>query len=222
MVLATGMLITPAAQAGGWAETVLDPPPAKIESKVTYTLGFWVLQHGSYPIKSGDLGRVALAATDKEGNTVSFPATKSATEGHYSAEVVFPHDGVWQVGSSHETLMSDEHVAMVTVPGAVEIAPSDVRVRAPHKWGVVRPSFPPTGSGAQAAAPMDFGSQEEPEALVEPRSLESTAAPAETAASVEESGGGVPIELVVAGGLAVLALAVALGRRYARGNRQLG
>jgi hypothetical protein len=226
MVLATGMLTTSTAQAGGWAETVLDPTPAKIESTVTYTFGFWVLQHGSYPIKSGDLGQVALTAVDDEGNTVSFPATGSVTEGHYFAEVVFPHDSVWQVGASHELLMADSDVATVTVPGAVRVSASDVQSRAPHDWGTVRPSFPPTASDAQAAAPMEYAPPEEPRGLIEPlvpmdeSTEESTAA--DTSAAAEEPGGGLPIELVVAGGLAVLALAAGLGRRYARGNRRLG
>ena len=48
-VLATGLLAATPAQAGNWEETLLDPPPARIEPGVTYTFGYWILQHGSYP-----------------------------------------------------------------------------------------------------------------------------------------------------------------------------
>lgn len=214
-VLAAGMLSTSTAQAGGWAETVLDPPPAKIESKVTYTFGFWVLQHGSYPFKGGDLGEVALRATDEDGNVVTFPATNGPTEGHFFAEVVFPHDSVWQLGSVHQMLMSDANVALVTVPGEVRISPSDVKQRAHHDWGAVRPSFPPTADDAQIAAPLDYPDQTKTvRPLVEPRNTENAAA------AVDEPGGNLPVELVVAAGLATVALAIWLGRRHARGDQR--
>lgn len=212
-MLATGLLATAPAQAGGWAETVLDPPPAAIEPEVTYTFGFWVLQHGSYPVMNGDLGEVTLTATDGHGTEVAFPATPSATEAHYSAEVVFPHKGVWQVGATQGMFMPDPLVAVVTVPGEVEITPSEVAQRAPHDWGAVRPSFPPAADDAQFAAPH-APYETTPEALVEPRT-ESPPEPVARSTS-EETGSGWPVELVAAGGLAVLALAVGLGRRYRR------
>ncbi|GAB3448363.1 hypothetical protein GCM10027436_41390 [Actinophytocola sediminis] len=202
LALVAGVLGVSPAHAGGWAETVLDPPPARIESTVTYTFGFWVLQHGSYPIRHGDLGAVALTAADADGARVTFPATSGATEGHYSAEVVFPHDGVWQLGAAHETLMPDALVAVVTVPGAVAIEPSEVGRRAAHDWGTVRPGFPPTADDAQIAAPQD------PPREVAPRSAVTDAA--------RESG--VPAEVVVAGGLLVVAVAAGV-RRYVRRAR---
>lgn len=226
MVLAAGVAgSTPAVAgglagglAGGWSETVLDPPPARVESKVTYTFGFWVLQHGSYPIRGGDLGTVALTATDGKGASVSFPATKSATEGHYSAEVVFPHDGEWQVGTAQEMLMPDESVAVVTVPGAVRIMPSEVDQRAPHKWGPVRPGFPPKAAGAQADAPLNYAPEESAVPLVEPRAARSPADPASDGASAlgAESDTGMPVELVVAGGLVLVAVAAGLARSVRR------
>ncbi|WP_154814728.1 hypothetical protein [Actinophytocola xinjiangensis] len=211
--LAAALLATTPAHAGGWSETVLDPPPGHIERAVTYTFGFWVLQHGSYPIKAGNLGEVTLTATDDDATRVTFPATESATAGHYSAEVVFPHDGEWQIGTEHSTLMPDPLVAVVTVPGTVDIMPSEVAHRAPHDWGTVRPSFPPTTDNAQVAAPEGYN-PEEPQALIDPGPTTTTAA-----APTPETPGGPPIELLVAGGLALLALTAALARHHRRRTR---
>ncbi len=215
MVLATGLLAAQPAQAGAWAETVLDPPPARVEADVTYTFGYWILQHGSYPFQGGDLGPTALRATDEKGNVVDFPGTPSATDGHYSAEVVFPHAGRWTVGSQHGMIMPDALVATVTVPGAVEIAPSEMTERAPHRWGDVRPSFPPTAPDANMGAPQGFVS-EEPRALVDLQRVEPRSQ--ETAVPADEPGAALPVWLVAAAGLVTLGLAVWLFRRYRRVN----
>jgi hypothetical protein len=206
-VLATGLLATTPAAAGAWEETLLDPPPTRIEQGVTYTFGYWILQHGSYPYMGGDLGPTALRATDDNGEMVEFPGTKTPTDGHYSAEVVFPHNGTWTISSQHEVIMTDTNVATVTVPGGVAIAPSMMTERAPYKWGEIRPSFPPSapdadmGAPAQAPAPV-----ETPD--VAPRAHET--APAGTS---------LPVWLVVAGGIATVGFALLLTRRYRRANR---
>jgi hypothetical protein len=217
-VLAAGVLSPATAHAGNWAETVLDPPPDRVEPAVTYTFGFWVLQHGSYPFKGGDLGPVALTATDGDGEVVRFPATAAATPGHYSAEVVFPRSGVWTVGAEHGVLANDVDVARVTVPGAVEVSPSDMSTRAPHAWGPVRPSFPPSAPDPALAARDGYA----PPTTTEP-TTEPIAEPAEDhavapAAAVDE-GTGLPVGLVVALGLGTVGLAVWLARRHVRANR---
>ncbi|OLF14924.1 hypothetical protein BU204_24620 [Actinophytocola xanthii] len=209
------LLLSPAAEAGGWAETVLDPTPARVQARVTYTLGFWVLQHGSYPYQ-GDLGPVVLTART-EGEFLEFPATRAATPGHYSAEVVFPRDGVWLFGTRHGELAFDEDVAIVTVPGAFEISPSELATRAEHAWGAVRPSFPPSRPGAQVAAPSGEP-VETVGALVEPRREEPAEQTAEQAAEREDPAA-LPVALVVGAGLATLALAGWLVRRHRRANR---
>lgn len=211
-VLATMLATGLPAQAGAWEETLLDPPPARIEPGVTYTFGYWILQHGSYLYQGGDLGPTALAATDDKGNVVRFPGTMSATEGHYSAEVVFPHAGRWTIGSHHEVIMPDELVATVTVPGAVKIAPSMMTERAPWKWGAIRPSFPPSAPDAAMNAPSGplpetavplVGSDR-----VEPRSQ----------TTAEQPGTELPGWLPIAGGVVVIGLAGWLVRRYRRTN----
>jgi hypothetical protein len=206
-VLTSGLLATSAAQAGNWEETLLDPPPAGVEPGVTYTFGYWVLQHGSYPYQGGDLGPTALVATEKDGDTVEFPGLATKTAGHYSAEVVFPHRGTWTVASKHEVLMPDPLVATVTVPGTVAVAPSEMKERAPYRWGAVRPSFPPAAADAAATA-----------AGAPPTTTEQTVAP-KSQASVEKPAKSLPWSLVVLGCLATVGFAVWLGRRYARANR---
>jgi len=209
-VLATGLLAAPQASAGAWEETLLDPPPARIEAGLTYTFGYWILQHGSYPYMGGDLGPTALRATDEKGQVVDFPGTKTVTDGHYSAEVIFPHDGDWTISSQHEVLMPDTNVAMVTVPGGVRIAPSDMRSRAPYKWGNIHPQFPPAAADAQLGAPEAPPSAT---ALVDPPRV----APRSQQASTETPGTGLPMWLVVVAGAVTVGFAVWLGRRRARG-----
>jgi hypothetical protein len=202
-VVATGLFSAGPASAGGWEETLLDPPPTRVSPGVTYTFGYWILQHGSYPF-DGDLGATGLRATSGDGTIVDFPGTESHTDGHYSAEVVFPEAGVWTISSRHDMLMPDENVAVVEVPGSVRITPSDVADRADHEWGAVRPSFPPTAPDAELGAPPATGSPE-----VAPRAARTT----------DEPGHDLPVWLVVAGGVATVAFAVLLARRGRRSQR---
>lgn len=198
-VLATGLFTTTPAHAGNWEETLLDPPPSRIEPGVTYTFGYWILQHGSYPFQGGDLGPTALRATDGEGTSIDFPGTRSRTAGHYSAEVVFPHKGTWTISSQHEVIMPDPRVAVVTVPGTVAIEPSEMTQRADYKWGDVRPSFPPG-----VAAPV----VEVPEV-----------APRGHTTATDEDADRLPTWLVVVGGAVTIGFAVLLARRYRKVNR---
>ncbi|MPZ79414.1 MAG: hypothetical protein GEV28_03065 [Actinophytocola sp.] len=209
-VLASGLLATSTAQAGNWEETLLDPPPAMIEQGVTYTFGYWILQHGSYPYMGGDLGPTALLATDEKGEEVEFTGTPSMTKGHYSTEVLFPHDGTWTISSKHDILMPDALVATVTVPGGVEIAPSDMQKRAPYDWGVIQPSFPPTAPDASMAGPGAAPTSESVAPQVAPRSND---------AAIDEPGSSLPVGLVILGGVATVGFAVWLGRRYVRSNK---
>ena len=141
---------------------------------------------------------------------VDFPGTKSRTAGHYSAEVVFPHDGTWTIASQHEVIMPDPNVvAVVTVPGSVAIAPSEMTERADHEWGTVRPSFPPSAADADMGAPPRLGGGRR---MVAPRGHE-------TAVDRRAGGPRCPLWLVVVGGAVTIGFAVLLARRYRRVNR---
>lgn len=212
-VLATGLLAAAPAQAGAWEETLLDPPPARVEAGVTYTFGYWILQHGSYPYQGGDLGPTALRATDEQGTVVDFPGTASPTDGHYFAEVVFPHDGAWTIGSQHEVIMPDVLVASVTVPGPVRIEPSMMTERADHDWGAVRPSFPPSAPDAELGAPQETPAGDTGP-LVDPGQVEQRG----QRVAVDEAGAALPVWLFVAGGVVVVGLAGWRVRRYRHTN----
>jgi hypothetical protein len=207
-VLISGLFVTSTAQAGNWEETLLDPTPARIDPGVTYTFGYWVLQHGSYPFMGGDLGPTALVATDERGDTVEFAGTATATDGHYCAEVVFPHQGTWTISSKHEVLMPDALVATVVVPGAVTIAPSETTERAAHDWGTVKPAFPPNAAGVEVAPEQ-----------VAPEQVAPAVAPRSQQATVDEPGLPLPWGAVVLAGFATVGLAVWLGRRRVRADR---
>ncbi len=218
-VLGAGLLAAVPARAGAWEETLLDPPPARVEAGVTYLFGYWVLQHGSYPFR-GDLGPTMLRATDEEGAVADFPGRETGTPGHYAAEVVFPHDGEWTIGSQHEVIMPDPLVATVTVPGRVAIAPSQVAVRAPYDWGTVRPSFPPADPAGVMAAPAVAPGPTSVAPLVDP--AEAGAPPrgdgTTGAATTDAPAAALPVWLPAAGGAVVLGLALWLTRRYRRAN----
>lgn len=213
-VLTCGLLTTPTAQAGNWEETLLDPTPDRIEQGVTYTFGYWILQHGSYPYRGGDLGPTALVATDQKGEVVEFAGVETATPAHYSAEVLFPHDGTWTIGSKQEVLMPDTLVATVTVPGGVQIAPSVMKERAPYEWGAIRPSFPPPDPDAENMPPMPPLDEEVVAATTAPAEV----APRSHEAAVDEPGSTLPVGLVVLGGVATIGFAIWLARRHTRPN----
>lgn len=196
-VVGAGLFAATPAQAGNWEETLLDPPPSWLKEDITYTFGYWILQHGSYPYMGGDLGPTALRADDGNGTVIDFPGTKSRTAGHYSAEIVFPHDGTWRISSQHEVIMPDTDVAVVTVPGSVKISPSQMTERAPHEWGTIRPSFP------EVAAPL----VEAPQVATRGHEV------------AEPPGTALPMWLVAVGGVATVGFAFLLARRYRRVNR---
>src|SRR5687767_4115308 len=81
------------AQAGGWASTVLDPVPAKFEPGRSYTIGFWVLQHGSHPY-AGTLEPVALRLVGPNGTT-TFTGIPLPEPAHYVTSIVVPTAGTY-------------------------------------------------------------------------------------------------------------------------------
>ncbi|MGW4056990.1 hypothetical protein ACWEGE_01855 [Amycolatopsis sp. NPDC004747] len=62
----------PVATAGNWATSYLDPLPDTFRAGQPYTVGYWVLQHGSH-VSSEDLGTTALVFTPAEGAPAEFP-----------------------------------------------------------------------------------------------------------------------------------------------------
>lgn len=108
------------AAAGGWAVTVLDPLPSRIESGRAYEVSFWVLQHGTHPYggQMGTLGAVGLSLTDDRGASVSFTGRALAEPAHFATVVTVPHDGSWRVVGV-QGIFSGFHVGTLTVPGSL-------------------------------------------------------------------------------------------------------
>ncbi|MEV4368722.1 hypothetical protein AB0J71_16750 [Nonomuraea sp. NPDC049637] len=207
-----------ASSRGGWAVTYLDPPPAAFAGGKTYTVGFWVLQHGTHPY-AGELDPVGLRLTRADGRSVTFPGTPLPEAGHYATSVAVP-DGVWRV-EGLQGWFEPYAVGTLTVPGrllADPVPPDKVATfggDGKDPWGAVRPpGFAPGKStpappgeptGTQAGGPT--GTQPEVQAGMEAGGGAAGSAAARVPAG-EAPGGGVPAYLLapaaVAGALVAL------------------
>ncbi|MGW4404085.1 hypothetical protein ACWEJ6_08625 [Nonomuraea sp. NPDC004702] len=131
-----------ASSRGGWAVTYLDPPPAAFAGGRTYTVGFWVLQHGTHPY-AGELDPVGLRLTRGDGRTVTFAGTPLPEAGHYATSVAVP-DGVWRV-EGLQGWFEPYAVGTLTVPGrllADPVPPDKVATfggDGKDPWGAIRP-----------------------------------------------------------------------------------
>jgi len=193
-------LAPPAAHAGNWAETVLDPTPAELTAGTTYTVGYWVLQHGSYPYQGADgLGPTSLIFSDEQGTTQTYDGIQFGSAGHYVAEVVLPHDGLWLISSTQGRFEPDD-VGSVTAQGAVETLPVQSLDRDAYEWGTARPSFPPGAGNAKYTPPTP-----------RPAAAHQVAAP--------EPEPPLPLWVVFGAGAATLLLAGWLVRHHLRRNR---
>ena len=75
------VVVAPAAWAGGWAVSTLDPMSAPVAGVPT-DIGFTIRQHGVTPV---DLDDAAIVVTAPSGETTVFPAKGDGVEGHYVA-----------------------------------------------------------------------------------------------------------------------------------------
>ena len=94
--------------------TVLDPLPERLEPGTPYTVGMWVLQHGSHPFE-GQLGPVSLTLTGDQGQ-VTYPAVALIEPAHYAAAIVAPRPGTYKVVAA-QGLFAPYNVGTLTVPG---------------------------------------------------------------------------------------------------------
>ena len=148
VLVAVGLAPAIPAYAGGWAVTLLDPLPDRLEADRAYTVGYWDLQHGSHPF-DGKLGKTGLrlVGTDQELEFIGQPLPEAA---HYAVSFAVPA-GTWRVYALQGWFEQFE-VGTLTVPGGLELRPSEMAVtvgghsdsgEAPH-WGAVHP---PAGIG---------------------------------------------------------------------------
>ncbi|MBO4272008.1 hypothetical protein [Microbispora triticiradicis] len=134
------------ARAGFWAVTELDPLPATLRPGVSYTVGYWVLQHGTHPYDdSGALGPTGLLLTGEDGTTLSFGGTPLPDPAHYATTITVPA-GRWRVQGVQGKFAPYE-VGTLTVPGTLKPAPPQYAMQAGSEitdyWGRVKPpGFP--------------------------------------------------------------------------------
>lgn len=145
-------LPVPAAAAGNWAVTYVDPAPARFAGGESYALGFWVLQHGTHPFE-GKMSPVGLRFTRADGKSVEFGGTALPEAAHYATSVVLD-EGVWKVEGVQGPFQPYQ-VGTLTVPGSLRIdpVPADLAVAftevSEDYWDTVRPPLP-----APASAPV--------------------------------------------------------------------
>jgi hypothetical protein len=86
--------LSPAALAGGWAVSTLDPMDPPVAGQETQ-VGFTIRQHGVSPV---DIEDVAVAVTGPSGAVAVFEARPDGTTGHYVATVVFEEgQSTWEI-----------------------------------------------------------------------------------------------------------------------------
>ena len=149
--LAAVLTFATSAFAGAWATTVLDPLPDRLESGHSYTVGFWILQHGSH-VSNPALTNPGLRLVDEQGKSVTVKGVPLPEGGHYAAALAIPHDGTWAVWGS-QAPWADYQVGMLTVPGHLVVAQPPIAPFATTpdpSWSTVRP---PTVVG-QALPPV--------------------------------------------------------------------
>ncbi|MGW7478235.1 hypothetical protein ACWGH8_06595 [Nonomuraea muscovyensis] len=147
----------PVSAAGNWAVTYLDPAPERFAPDTPYTLGYWVLQHGTHPYEGDDLGRTGLRLTGGDGRVLEFDGTALPEAGHYATAVAVPA-GVWRV-QGVQGLFEPYEVGTLRVPGGLTVHPLQrglaeaIRSGEHRYWGAVRPPGFPAGSPSASVAP---------------------------------------------------------------------
>jgi hypothetical protein len=206
------------ARAGGWALTVMDPVPVTSPDK-TYTLGFWLLQHGTHPYAGSDLGEVALKFTDGR-RTLRFPGVALKEPAHYAAAVSLPK-GTWEV-EGIQGWFAPYPIGTLAVPGELKVAPVPREFRqmianqSPQRdhWGVIRPPSVPVGDVTPGIPPSRAAT---PTPVITPAAATAGGAPGDTTtvAVVEQRSWWRPSYAVAAllGAVALAALAYRVRRR---------
>lgn len=145
LALAGGLVMASPASAGGWAATVLDPLPERIEAARTYTIGYWVLQHATHPYngrmnESGELGRTGLRIVSEDGDVRTFDGVRLGQPAHFSAAVVVPHPGTWEVYAI-QGVFDQYKIGTLEIPGKLQVEPLPPPVHGDdYEWG---PTGPP-------------------------------------------------------------------------------
>ena len=181
VLVAVGLAPAMPAHAGGWAVTLLDPLPDRFEAGRAYTVGYWVLQHGSHPFE-GELGKTGLRLVGPGGERefIGQPLPEAA---HYAVSFAVPA-GTWRVYALQGWFEQFE-VGTLTVPGGLKLKPSEMAVNvgghsdagAAPTWGEVHPpagiedsgEVQPVREQPAAAAPETAAAQPVADSTPQPR-----------------------------------------------------
>ncbi len=138
-MFAGSLFTAPAAQAGGWAVTALDPLPQRIEAGRTYTAGYWVLQHGSHPY-DGPLGATGLKFVDDNGTVIASKGAALGEPAHFAAAFALPHGGSWTVWGQ-QGIFADYEIGTLTPPGGLTVVrpPTPMTMDGDTHWAAIRP-----------------------------------------------------------------------------------
>lgn len=221
--------VSPVSATGNWAVTYPDPVPSRFAAGVPYTLGYWVLQHGTHPYE-GDLGPTGLRLTGQGGKVLEFPGTALPEPGHYAAPVAVPA-GTWKV-EGVQGRFEPYVVGTLRVPGALAIEPlpaaltEEIAQGEQRYWDVIRPPGFPEGTAplVPPSTPAVIPDASEQAAPAPVPSRQAPAGPVSSDAGPAEEGGGPPAYalLMAAAGGALLAVAAlrlpGLARRPRRGH----
>ena len=136
--------------AGGWATTLLDPLPDRLEAGHTYTVGFWILQHGSHVSQIG-LNNPGLKLVDDKGQTLAYKGVALPEGGHYATALILPHDDDWAIFGM-QAPFQDYDVGVLRVPGRVVVGPTSqpLAFQPDPSWSTVKP---PTVIGEAVPSP---------------------------------------------------------------------
>lgn len=93
--VATALIASSAASAGGWATVGLDPLPTGVGPGDTWKTNMTILQHGRTPL-TGLTPTITITLEDT-GVTKEFVAVETDAPGVYRASVVFPEAGPWRI-----------------------------------------------------------------------------------------------------------------------------
>jgi hypothetical protein len=214
MVLGAGMagaiLGAGPAYAGNWATTVLDPVPDRFEPGRSYTIGFWVLQHGSHPYE-GTLDPVALQLVAPGGATTTFTGIALPEPAHYATTIYLPAAGTYTVVGL-QGIFQPFRVGTLAAPGALTALPVPTPLEMPANklpWKEIRPPTMPVDADRN---PFDDTTANAPAAKT---TTPTAAAAPETTPTASDSRRPTTTVLIALAGLAVV-LGVLLYRRRPR------
>jgi hypothetical protein len=185
----------------------------------TYTLGFWLLQHGTHPYEGPDLGEVGLKFTNGK-KSILFPGVQLKEPAHYAAAISLP-SGTWQV-EGVQGWFAPYRIGTLAVPGNLRLAPVPedlkraIAAQAPQQssWGDIRPPGFSPGNAVPESVPSPSATSE-PAALAPSAHAATVLDDATTVAVVEtDSWWRPPYTLVAILGLAALAVLAYRLRRH--------